>query len=111
MSKYKNVSLSKETYAILEKLSKVILPDGKLSISKTIEVITNETFSGLSGLTVLLINKNRIPSLASNAFTGCPGLKRLHIDENGLTSIESQVFEGLRNLITLELGNNNISGK
>ena len=49
MSKYKNVSLSKETYAVLEKLSKVILPDGKLSISKTIEVITNEKARKLNG--------------------------------------------------------------
>ena len=49
MTKYKNVSLSKETYAVLEKLSKVILPDGKLSISKTIEVITNEKAGKLNG--------------------------------------------------------------
>ena len=49
MTKYKNVSLPKETYAILEKLSKVILPDGKLSISKTIEVITNEKARKLNG--------------------------------------------------------------
>ena len=49
MSKYKNVSLSKETYAVLEKLSKVILPDGKLSISKTIEVIANEKARKLNG--------------------------------------------------------------
>ena len=42
MSKYKNVSLSKETYAILEKLSKVLLPDAKLSVAKTIETIANE---------------------------------------------------------------------
>jgi hypothetical protein len=49
MSKYKNVSLSKETYAILEKLSKILLPDGKLSISKTIEVISNEKVRKLNG--------------------------------------------------------------
>ena len=42
MTKYKNVSLQKETYSILEKLSKVLLPDGKLSISKTIEVLANK---------------------------------------------------------------------
>jgi hypothetical protein len=42
MNKYKNVSLQKETYSILEKLSKVLLPDGKLSISKTIEVLANK---------------------------------------------------------------------
>ena len=39
MSKYKNVSLSKETYKVLESLSKVILPDAKLSVAKTIEAI------------------------------------------------------------------------
>ena len=49
MSKYKNVSLSKETYAILEKLSKVLLPDAKLSISKTIESIANEKAKKLNG--------------------------------------------------------------
>ena len=49
MTKYKNVSLSKPTYALLEKLSKVILPDGKLSISKTIVVITNEKARKLNG--------------------------------------------------------------
>ena len=34
MLKYKNVSLTKETYATLEKLSKVLLPDAKLSIAR-----------------------------------------------------------------------------
>ena len=42
MSKYKNVSLTKETYKILESLSKILLPDAKLSIAKTIESIANE---------------------------------------------------------------------
>ena len=49
MSKYKNVSLTKETYAILDKLSKVLLPDAKLSISKTIESIANEKVKKLNG--------------------------------------------------------------
>ena len=49
MSKYKNVSLQKETYSVSEALSKVLLPDGKLSISKTIEVIANEKARKLNG--------------------------------------------------------------
>ena len=49
MSKYKNVSLSKETYAILEKLSKVLLTDAKLSVAKTIETIANEKARKLNG--------------------------------------------------------------
>ena len=49
MTKYKNVSLSKETYAILEKLSKVLLPDAQLSVAKTIETIANEKARKLNG--------------------------------------------------------------
>ena len=49
MSKYRNVSLSKETYKVLEKLSKLILPDAKLSVSKTIEAIANEKAKKLNG--------------------------------------------------------------
>jgi len=42
MSKYSNVSLSKETYKVLKKLSKLILPEAKLSVAKTIDVLANE---------------------------------------------------------------------
>ena len=49
MSKYKNVSLTKETYRVLELLSKVLLPDAKLSVSKTIEAIANEKAKKLNG--------------------------------------------------------------
>jgi len=49
MSKYSNVSLSKETYKVLEKLSKLILPDAKLSVSKTIEAIANEKAKKYNG--------------------------------------------------------------
>ena len=49
INKYRNVSLSKETYSTLEKLSKVLLPNSKLSISKTIESIANEKAKRLNG--------------------------------------------------------------
>ena len=49
MSKYKNVSLTKETNKILQSLSNVLLPDAKLSISKTIESIANEKAKKLNG--------------------------------------------------------------
>ena len=49
MSKYKNVSLTKETYAILDKLSMVLLPDAKLSVAKTIESLANEKVRKLNG--------------------------------------------------------------
>ena len=49
MSKYKNVSLTKETYKILESLSKILLPNAKLSVAKTIEAIANEKVKKLNG--------------------------------------------------------------
>ena len=49
ITKYRNVSLPKETYRVLEELSKVLLPDAKLSISKTIECIANEKKKKLNG--------------------------------------------------------------
>ena len=49
MSKYRNVSLSKETYKVLERLSKLILPEAKLSVAKTIEAIANEKAKKLNG--------------------------------------------------------------
>ena len=50
ITKYRNVSLSKDTYPILIKLSSSLLADGtKLSISKTIESIANEKLKKLNG--------------------------------------------------------------
>ena len=49
ITKYRNVSLTKETYSTLEKLSKVILPNAKLSISKTVKCIANEKAKKLNG--------------------------------------------------------------
>jgi len=49
INRYRNVSLLKETYSKLDKLSKTLLPDAKLSISKTIECLTNEKIKKLNG--------------------------------------------------------------
>ena len=49
ITKYRNVSLPKETYKVLENLSKILLPDAKLSISKTIEAIANEKAKKYNG--------------------------------------------------------------
>ena len=40
-TKYSNISVSKETYSSLKKLSKEILPDASLSISKTVTYLVN----------------------------------------------------------------------
>ncbi len=49
ITKYRNVSLTHETYKTLIALSKVLLPDAKLSISKTIESLANEKAKKLNG--------------------------------------------------------------
>jgi len=49
MIKYGNVSVKRKTYNTLIELSKVLLPDAKLSISKTIEVLVNEKAKKLNG--------------------------------------------------------------
>ena len=49
ISKYRNVSLTHETYKTFIALSKVLLPDSQLSISKTIESIANEKAKKLNG--------------------------------------------------------------
>jgi hypothetical protein len=49
ISKYRNVSLTHNTYKTLISLSKVLLPDAKLSISKTIESLVNEKAKKLNG--------------------------------------------------------------
>jgi len=49
ISKYRNVSLTHDTYKTLITLSKILLPDATLSISKTIESIANERAKKLNG--------------------------------------------------------------
>ena len=49
ITKYRNVSLTHDTYKVLIGLSKVLLPDAKLSISKTIESLANEKAKKLNG--------------------------------------------------------------
>ena len=49
ITKYRNVSLTHETYNTLVKLSKVLLPDAKLSISKTVEALANTEKKKLNG--------------------------------------------------------------
>ena len=49
ISKYRNVSLTHETYNILVKLSKQLLPHETLSISKTVSALAKEKKEKLNG--------------------------------------------------------------
>ena len=49
ISKYRNVSLTHDTYDILVKLSKQLLPHETLSISKTVSALAKEKKEKLNG--------------------------------------------------------------
>ena len=49
ISKYKNVSLPKETYNKIDKIRKVIVPQMTISRSQTITLLVNEKEKKLNG--------------------------------------------------------------
>ena len=46
MNKYKNVSLSKDTYTKIDKLRRVIVPNTIVSRSQTVNILVNEKLNG-----------------------------------------------------------------
>ena len=48
-TKWRNVSLTHNAYKTLQRLSRVLLPDTRLSISKTVEAIANEKAKKVNG--------------------------------------------------------------
>ena len=46
ISKYKNVSLSKDTYTKIDKLRKIIVPNTIISRSQTVNILVNEKING-----------------------------------------------------------------
>jgi|TARA_E500000318_G_scaffold110415_1_gene125789 hypothetical protein len=49
ISKYKNVSLSKDTYTKIDKIRRVLQPNTTLSRSQTINILVNEKMKKLNG--------------------------------------------------------------
>ena len=49
ITKYKNVSLSHETYGIIDQLRKILVPNTTLSRSQTINILVKEKASKLNG--------------------------------------------------------------
>ena len=49
ISKYKNVSLSKDTYTKIDKIRRVFQPNTMLSRSQTINILVNEKIEKLNG--------------------------------------------------------------
>ena len=49
ISKYKNVSLSKDTYTKIERLRRAIVPNTIISRSQTVNILVNEKVEKLNG--------------------------------------------------------------
>ena len=49
ISKYKNVSLSKATYAKIDRLRRVLVPNTTISRSLTVNILVNEKVEKLNG--------------------------------------------------------------
>ena len=49
ISKYKNVSLSKDTYAKIDRLRRAIVPKTNISRSQTVNILVNEKVEKLNG--------------------------------------------------------------
>ena len=49
ISKYKNVSLTKDTYTKIDKLRKIIVPNTIVSRSQTVNILVNEKVEKLNG--------------------------------------------------------------
>jgi hypothetical protein len=49
VTKYKNVSLSKETYLKIDKIRKVMVPNTVISRSQTVNILVNEKAKELNG--------------------------------------------------------------
>ena len=46
ISKYKNVSLSKDTYTKIDQLRKIIVPNTIITRSQTVNILVNEKLNG-----------------------------------------------------------------
>ena len=49
ISKYKNVSLTKDTYTKIERIRRVIVPNTIISRSQTVNILVNEKVAKLNG--------------------------------------------------------------
>jgi len=49
ISKYKNVSLSKDTYTKIDRLRRIIVPNTIVSRSQTVNILVNEKVEKLNG--------------------------------------------------------------
>ena len=75
---------------------------------RSILTLTDDDFSGMSGLQTLNLNGNLLAYLPRDAFDGLSGLRTLNLNHNRLTYLPEGIFDGLRGLVTLNLNDNRL---
>ena len=66
-------------------------------------------FDGLSSLTLLWLQTNRLTALPAGVFDRLSSLSRLSLDDNQLTTLPPGVFDGLSSMTELALSNNQLT--
>ena len=66
-------------------------------------------FGGLTGLTLLKLNRNQLTSLPEGIFSGLTAITEISLNENQLTSLPEGTFAGLPNLLSISLSGNNFT--
>ena len=80
-----------------------------LSGQQAIPMLGSSDFAGLSGLTLLNLNRNRLSSLPADIFAGLSSLTDLRLDRNQFATFDADIFAGLSMLGVLKLNATTVS--
>ena len=95
--------LKRGDFAGLSEVSTLFLDDNKLT------TLPAGTFAGLDKLTFLSLENNRLTALPVGAFAGLDKLTSLSLENNQLTALPVGAFAGLDKLTSLSLENNQLT--
>ena len=90
----------------IDRLTFIYVDDGGPSNIVGHGGLSNGDFAGLTGLTRLKLDFNRLTTLPAGIFSGLSALTLLRLDDNQLSTLPSGVFAGLTSLTTLNLSGN-----
>ena len=92
----------------IDRLTFIYVDDGGPSNIVGHGGLSNGDFAGLTGLTRLKLDFNRLTTLPAGIFSGLSALTLLRLDDNQLSSLPSGIFAGLTSLTTLNLSGNSL---
>lgn len=97
------LTIPSKTFNHQKKLEELHLNHNKIS------AIGNETFDGLTSLTVLNLRGNFLDTIGRSVFRTMPKMEELNLGQNRISRIDIGAFDGLPNLRVLILDDNQLS--